>query len=284
MRNISQWMTLGFLAGTTIILSRNVSAQESVINSDYVISEIDSKAGMDGEIDDDTVTKVDIDEENDDESEKKAIQKVVLSTGTEDIFDFILDPYQLINMTDAVAYEGKRFEEGATLFFKRSDGRVKEDYSSVSDEIVITNKGDVPVEIELTARFSSLGKVVVTDDGEFKKDKKANIYLALTDGKNTVPIDDDGAAIHVIIPAVTDGENEYSFWLTGSANKNGDWEALTDIVPKVTVAWDIKPNGAAMEAESAIQDEDTDMELPSAAEEESPLDVSGINAPENVNQ
>ena len=47
--------------------------------------------------------------------------QVILPVGTDDVFDFIMDPQQLITKTEAAAYEGSRFEEGATLFFRHSD-------------------------------------------------------------------------------------------------------------------------------------------------------------------
>ena len=67
------------------------------------------------------------------------------------IFDFILDPQELIYKTNASAYDGQTFEEGATLFFKRSDGEVLENYSSTSDAVTITNMGSTPIDVSITA-------------------------------------------------------------------------------------------------------------------------------------
>ena len=83
--------------------------------------------------------------------ETEEIVQVILPTTAVSIFDFILDPQELIRQTDAAAYGGKRFEEGATLFFERFDGTVEEDYSSDSDAVHITNRGDTPVDVEVKA-------------------------------------------------------------------------------------------------------------------------------------
>ena len=71
---------------------------------------------------------------------QKNIPQVLLPTNTENIFDFIMDPQQLISMTNAAAYDGRKFEKNATLFFMRSDESRKEDYRSASDAIKIANK------------------------------------------------------------------------------------------------------------------------------------------------
>lgn len=51
-----------------------------------------------------------------------------------------MDPQRLIDKTDGAAYDGKTFEKGSTLFFKRMDSEVDEDYSSTSDAIMITKQ------------------------------------------------------------------------------------------------------------------------------------------------
>ncbi len=169
--------------------------------------------------------------------------QVILPVGTDDVFDFILDPQQLITKTEAAAYEGSRFEEGATLFFRHSDKSAEETYSSSSDALTIINKGSAPVEVELTASVvpDSLGGIVMTDDRDFIDDTDPSLYLALTDGDQTVAIDEEyGASICVTVDGVSDGDEKgssYSFRLTGAVNGNGDWSELTDAAPKVIVTW-----------------------------------------------
>ncbi len=169
--------------------------------------------------------------------------QVILPVGTDDVFDFIMDPQQLITKTEAAAYEGSRFEEGATLFFRHSDKSAEETYSSSSDALTIINKGGAPVEVELTASVvpDSLGGIVMTDDRDFIDDTDPSLYLALTDGDQTVAIDEEyGASICVTVDGVSDGDEKgssYSFRLTGAVNGNGDWSELTDAAPKVIVTW-----------------------------------------------
>ena len=65
-----------------------------------------------------------------------------------------MDPQKLISQTDAAAYGGSVFEEEATLFFRRRDGEVPEDYSSSSDALVITNAGTAEADLTVTAEIS----------------------------------------------------------------------------------------------------------------------------------
>lgn len=199
---------------------------------------------------------------------KQDIYQVLLPTVTDDVFDFIIDPQGLINKTNGAAYKGKKFEEDCTLFFKRSDGGVEEDYSSTSDAITITNKGSVAVKVSLNVSISeeSLGGIVLTDDKKFKDDKDASIYMALLDGETEVPIGPDGISMDITVDAAPEDAYEYrydeekelytyqmkedvsgiefpsySFQLVGAANGKGDWSKLTKEVPKINVSWKINP-------------------------------------------
>lgn len=171
--------------------------------------------------------------------------QIVLPTNAAGIFDFILDPQQLISQTNGAAYEGRKFEEGATLFFERFDGETEEDYSSTSDAVTFANKGSMPVEVLVTANIkaSEPDVLIMTDDREFTDDISASLYLALTDGEMTVPIlTEEGASIRGIIPAATEeGEGLYSFRLTGTANGRGDWSVMKNVGLEVTVTWIIVP-------------------------------------------
>ena len=175
------------------------------------------------------------------------IFQVIFPSDTDHVFDFIMDPQKLISQTDAAAYGGSVFEEDATLFFRRRDGEVPEDYSSSSDALVITNAGTAEVDLTVTASISMEG-ITLTDDREFTDDPNASLYLALTDGKDTVPIGEEGAAIHTAL------KGEYRFWLTGAVNENGDWSAVEGAVPKVTVTWNV----ASHEEEKPEEDRGTD--------------------------
>ena len=210
---------------------------------------------------------------------QKNIPQVLLPTNTENIFDFIMDPQQLISMTNAAAYDGRKFEKNATLFFMRSDESRKEDYSSASDAIKIANHGNIAVEIVLTAQISSLGDITMTDDKAFKNDSKTSLYLALTDGKHTVPIDAvNGAVMRTTVPVAGDGLNEYSFWLIGATNKKGNWSEVKDASPKVTVTWKVL---ILEEDENILCDRE---EKDILNREEDTLDGSGISDGSGVSE
>lgn len=190
------------------------------------------------------------------------IVQVVMPVNTENVFDFIMDPQELIGETDAAAYSGSRFEEDATLFFRRSDEGAEADYSSSSDPLTIVNKGNADVKVILTAHISpdSIAGITVSEDPEFQDSRDASLYLALTDGENTVPVDcEKGAVIETVIPGILEGEapNEYSFQLIGAVNKEGDWSEVTDVSPKITVTWMVSMEEKAISGdEEILEDED----------------------------
>ncbi len=200
---------------------------------------------------------------------KPDIYQVILPTDVNDTFDFILDPQRLIEETNAIAYGGLDFEKGATVFFRRSDGQVAEDYSSSSDYVSIINKSNIPVDVLVSASVSpeSLGNITMTENRTFINDTGASLYMALTDGEYTVPVGTDGAYIQTTIPAAPEeafeygydqesGEYtyglksnqsgivfpEYSFQLTGSVNENGNWAIVGNVAPLVIVTWKVTPS------------------------------------------
>lgn len=186
---------------------------------------------------------------------------VILPTDAVEIFDFILDPQELINKTNASVsvYGGKSFEEGATLFFKRSEDESIADYSSTSDAVTITNKGTTPIDVVITAGITVTAKdeFAMTDDREFTEDTRPSLYLALTDGETEVPImgeEEKAASLTITIPPASEEEenNEYSFRLTGAANKEGDWSGMEDASFEVAVTW----TAVAQEEEVTPEDEE----------------------------
>ena len=187
------------------------------------------------------------------DKKKEQVFQVILPTNTAHIFDFIMDPQELISKTEAAAYDGSRFEEGATLFFKRSDGESDEEYSSFSDVVRIMNAGTAAVNVSLTAYISpsSIAGLAMTDDPDFLDDENPSLYLALTDGEETVPINSQyGASIDAWIEGAGDGEyHAYSFQLTGAVNRNGDWSQLTHVAPEVTVTWEVTMDEDSLENE-----------------------------------
>lgn len=195
---------------------------------------------------------------------KKDIFQVDMPINTDNVFNFILDPQGLINATDGAAYDGKKFEEDSTVFFKRSDGTVEEDYSNKSDPVTITNRSSVPVDVLVEVRIdpSSIEGITMSEDKEFKDHADASLYLAIMDEENVVPVGRDGASIQTTIKAAPEEayevvcENDeyvykmkknldgiifpaYSFQLTGAANGKGDWSELENISPKIVITWKV---------------------------------------------
>lgn len=196
------------------------------------------------------------------------VYEVVLPAVTDEIFDFIIDPYRLLNHTNGAAYEGKTFKEDSTLFFQRLDGTADADYSNMSDPVTITNMSSkaINVSVDISIDKSSLGGIVLTEDKEFTDDTSASIYMALVDGVNEIPIGADGISMEAAIGAAPEGAYEYrydneseeytygligdtsgiefgtySFQLTGAANGNGDWSGATDAKLEIKVVWRIMP-------------------------------------------
>ena len=150
--------------------------------------------------------------------------------------DFIMDPYSLIEASDAARYGGRDFEKGATLYFENAVGEY--DFSSISDKFTVTN-GDVDaLYVTVTAKIENLGNIVVTDDISFGEAKSASIYLAIVDNKgNEIPFSAEGeACISVMVDNSASGI--YEFGLKGSCNPKGNWKEVT-ATPKLTLTWRI---------------------------------------------
>lgn len=206
--------------------------------------------------------------------------QVVLPSNTEHVFDFIMDPQKLISQTNAAAYGGSTFEDNSTLFFRRTDGGASEDYSSSSDALVITNTGTVDVDLVLTASVSldDTEGMTMTDDCNFTDDTDASLYLALTDGKNTVAIDrEKGASVSAMLSGISEEGgtgSEYRFWLTGAVNEKGDWSEVTGAVPEVTVTWCVSPRRAAVPEDTVMEEKNSpkSTELPAGNNNETEED------------
>lgn len=178
------------------------------------------------------------------------------------------------------------FEEDATLFFRRMDGKVAEDYSSSSDALVITNVGTEDVDIVLTASISwdSAEGIQMADDPGFPEDMDASLYLALTDGEQTEAIvGEEGASIHTTLKGVSEENGmhqEYRFWLTGAVNENGDWSQAEGAVPKVTVTWDVTSCKAeGTKAEDLLENSSEELPAGKEAAQEETKPEDGLETP-----
>ena len=189
----------------------------------------------------------------------------IVGQGENSVFDFILDPQELIYRTNAARYGGGTVEEGATLLFRNSEGEY--DFSRYSDWMTITNQSTVSVLVTITAQITDLGEVKITEDADFTENSEPSVYLAIVDDKGN--IQSISAAGETVIKLKMDAvpgnvyvyklneetqtyqyglskdPNEidfdtYSFGLMGACNPNADWQDIS-AHPTITVTWRVEP-------------------------------------------
>lgn len=165
------------------------------------------------------------------------ISMPVVSESDTSVFDFILDPQELLYSTDAVRYGGGTVEKGAALLFHNKEGEY--DFSEYSDWLTVTNQGTVPVLVTITAQISGLEEIRLVEDADFSEDTDPAIYLAIVDNRGTVqPLSADGQA--AICLELDMDYDTYSFGLTGACNANAQWQDIS-VYPTIKVTWYVEP-------------------------------------------
>lgn len=191
----------------------------------------------------------------------KCIFSVELPTIPENTLDFIIDPQDLLQV-DSSAYPGATFYEGTGLYFQTFTNV----YTENSAGITIVNKSSVPITLSVSASVDlSQEGVALTDDSEFTNDATPGIYLALTDGITPYPVDakDETVTMTVTLDAVDESNfeviydpiegysyrlkpttpvsefNSFTFHVTGSCNKEADWNEYKDVTAEMEVLWTI---------------------------------------------
>lgn len=194
-----------------------------------------------------------------------SISLPVISESETSVFDFIMDPQELLYTTDAARYGGGRVEEGATLLFHNQEGEY--DFSKHSDWLTVTNRSTVPVQVTVTAQLTDLGDIKLAESDDFGESTEPEVYFAIEDDEgNILPLSADGqAAIHLEMSAAPentyvfrlDEENHtyqygmsmdpdkvdfdtYSFGLVGACNSNAEWQDIS-VHPTITVTWCVEP-------------------------------------------
>ncbi len=168
-------------------------------------------------------------------------------------FDFILDPQGLIYETDAALYGGGKVEEGSYLLFRhRGDSEYL--FSGTSDFLTAENRGNVPVEVTVTAEVAHLGEIVILDNDDFEDREDCSLYLALIDDEgNEEPIPEDGKiSVKTELRAAL---TTYSFGLRGACNPNGPWEDIV-VHPKVRVTWKIEQISSGKKQDDLMEEEE----------------------------
>lgn len=185
--------------------------------------------------------------------------------GETSIFNFYLDPQQLLYRTNAARFGGGTVEEGATMLFHNREGRY--DFSRYSDQLTVTNRSTVPVCLTLSVRITDLGEVQMVGSNDFTDSQACSMYMAVVDSRgNVLPISAEGEiSISLEIQAapenayvyrlnedlqtyqlVLSGDQDeidfdkYSFGLVGACNPNADWWNVS-VHPAVSVTWQVKP-------------------------------------------
>lgn len=179
--------------------------------------------------------------------------------GETSVFDFILDPQELLYKTDAVRFGGGTVEEGATLLFQNSEGQY--DFSRYSDQLTVTNQSTVPVRLTVSACISDLGELQVVGSDDFADSGDCSFYMAVVDSQGNVrPISADGE-VSISLEMHADFDR-YSFGLVGACNPNANWLNVS-VHPVVTVTWRVEPLTAGQEAASAENRDTEDVILES---------------------
>lgn len=220
-------------------------------------------------------------------------------------FDFILDPEGLIKATSAARYNNATFGTG-TLFFANTgaDGSVT-GYSNTSDELTVINKSSIPVDVSLSAAVKNATGITLTDDSTFTDDTSASVYLAITDGTNTIAITDAGASVSTQIDAAPTGSYkvqwnstdekyeyvladeanttfaDYSFQLTGASNADGNWSGLEEVTPSVEVVWNVSaqlavPGIVGAKTYNAVADSAVVVAISLGKDAAAATDISGV--------
>ena len=160
--------------------------------------------------------------------------KVVLPTSAEGVFDFTLDPQQLINATSGDAYGGTAsadFEDDATVFFDTtaSADATMRTYNSTSKYVQVYNKGTVDCNVSVKAELSNTtGITMVSSEAAVSGDTNPNLYLAFTasgdasgDAKgagNEKALTSTGADLSAVLKAVSGNFYEFNVASANATN------------------------------------------------------------------
>lgn len=212
-----------------------------------------------------------------------SVEFPVLDEGENSPFDFALDPYGLLYRTGAAKYGGGNVQEGATLLFRNREGEYG--FSKYSDYLTVTNQGEQPVTVTVSATVSGLEGMELASSDDFSESKEAVLYLAMADGTGrTQSLSAEG---EVSISQVVE-PGTWSVRLVGACNPDADWQKMAYIYPRISVRWHAEPveeppvdtgrddlreedEGERETSDSAVLPEDADLveepEEPAAEEE-----------------
>lgn len=214
-----------------------------------------------------------------------------ISDDGESPFDFIIDPQELIYLTDAARYGGGKVEEGATLLFRNHEGEY--DFSRRSDRLTVKNQSNVPVEVTISACVENRGEIDIVGNTDFGDSDSCSMYLAIVDDEgNEKPISEDGEiSVSTEMHRAPDDAyvyrideesgsysyefsrspdeiafDSYSFGLIGYCNPGGNWQDIS-VHPVVRVTWKVEPVLSEEEQEEEEEEEEQEQEQEQPEEE-----------------
>lgn len=202
-----------------------------------------------------------------------------LNETSRSFLDYILDPMDLITITDSARYGEQTFYTGSRFYFRNTQGDW--DYSNKSDPIIVTNNGNQPLLLTVSVVVDNTSQVKVSNDANFLSNECA-IYLSLYDNmEQELSVGEDGEVSYSVTlnPSVTNSEedlttvNQYVFGLEGLCSSLGDWSKV-DILPSISLIWDVSSlESNALEEldisaveDSAISDDDESVDTISEKE------------------
>ena len=194
-----------------------------------------------------------------------SVELPVIRENEDSPFDYLIDPQGLLYETGAIKYGGGKVDENATILFRNHDGEY--DFSRHSDQLVVTNRSNVPVTVTISAGIENVGDAELVQSDDFTDSEERSIYLALVDDRGSrIPLsEDEDVSISVQMNQAPDNAyinrideetqsyeyvfsanpdeiefDTYSFGLEGACNPNGEWQNIS-VCPKVSVTWKVEP-------------------------------------------
>jgi len=191
-------------------------------------------------------------------------------------FDFIMDPQNLIEQTSGARYVSgqgvnnlstNKFDYGTLYFANTSSNGDVLKLSPSSNELKITNKGTMDVDVKLTAEVVSLNGVKLVSTNSISDGDAPSVYLALSGNGVQKPITEGGIDMEATISGNDDAysiswnadekkyekvasENaafvSFNFLLTGASGGSvKDWLEIEDDLTnaEVNVTWVVTPEG-----------------------------------------
>lgn len=243
-RNLCKFMALALAGAMTFSTTAFAAVTENeVTDPDTASGNTTGTGAVEGYVDPDVFTVV-----------------LPVDDSTTPTFKFTLDPQKLLHATDSTNYA----DEDATVLFGTKTG--------TSDALEVKNKGNVVVDVSVTATASDLAAadssytIPLVADDKFTGDNSTSLYLGLKIGdKDAVALDaanSNAATVTTSLEGVdeenfeikvnTSGSNKIytkelksgvtdfpstSFSMVGACNGKADWSAATAATPSVALTW-----------------------------------------------